>query len=113
MDRPDPTTARHSRTVGAYAERTAEALGLAPDRVERIYAAGVLHDLGKLGIADAILHKPGPLTEEEWREMRRHPGVGAQILEHGGMFDIADWVRAHHERLDGRGYPERLSGSAI
>ena len=113
LDMRDPGTAKHARMVGRFARDTALALGLEPGRVERIYAAGVLHDLGKLGIADAILHKPGPLTEEEWKEMRRHPGVGAQILEHGGMFDIADWVRAHHERFDGEGYPERLSGLAI
>ena len=113
LDMRDPGTAKHARMVGRFARDTAIALGLEPGRVERIYAAGVLHDLGKLGIADAILHKPGPLTAAEWVEMRRHPGVGAQILEHGGMFDIAEWVRDHHERLDGRGYPERLSGSAI
>jgi HD-GYP domain-containing protein (c-di-GMP phosphodiesterase class II) len=113
LDMRDPGTAKHARLVGRFARDTAIALGLEPERVERIYAAGVLHDLGKLGIADAILHKPGPLTDDEWHEMRRHPGVGAQILEHGGMFEIADWVRAHHERLDGQGYPERLSGSAI
>jgi HD-GYP domain-containing protein (c-di-GMP phosphodiesterase class II) len=73
----------------------------------------VLHDLGKLGIADAILHKPGPLDEAEWREMRRHPEVGARILEHAGMRDIAVWVKAHHERIDGRGYPDGLTGAEI
>jgi HD-GYP domain-containing protein (c-di-GMP phosphodiesterase class II) len=78
-----------------------------------VHAAGVLHDLGKLGISDAILHKPSALNEGEWREMRRHPEVGARILEHAGMRDIAAWVRAHHERVDGRGYPEGLSSDAI
>jgi HD-GYP domain-containing protein (c-di-GMP phosphodiesterase class II) len=113
LDMRDPSTARHSRTVGSYASQTARALGLESDRVDRIQAAGVLHDLGKLGIADAILHKPGPLSEDEWREMRRHPDVGARILEHAGMHDIARWVAQHHERLDGRGYPLGLSSEEI
>jgi diguanylate cyclase (GGDEF)-like protein len=113
LDMRDPSTAQHSRTVGRYARQTAAELGLAPHRVERIHAAGVLHDLGKLGIADGILHKPGPLSEAEWREMKRHPEVGAQILDHAGMPDIAAWVRAHHERIDGYGYPHGLSGASI
>ena len=113
LDMPDPSTAQHSRTVGRYARQTAVQLGLAGHRVERIHAAGVLHDLGKLGIADGILHKPGPLTDGEWREMRRHPEMGAQILDHAGMPDIAAWVRAHHERIDGYGYPHGLSGASI
>jgi diguanylate cyclase (GGDEF)-like protein len=113
LDMRDPSTARHSYTVGRYARATAIALALPPDRVERIHAAGVLHDLGKVGIADAILHKPGPLTDAEWKEMKRHPGIGAQILRHAGMPDIADWVGAHHERIDGLGYPSGLSGPEI
>jgi HD-GYP domain-containing protein (c-di-GMP phosphodiesterase class II) len=113
LDLRDPSTALHSRTVGRLARATAVAIGLPDHRVERIHAAGVLHDLGKLGIADAILHKPGPLDEAEWREMRRHPEVGARILEHAGMRDIAVWVKAHHERIDGRGYPDGLTGAEI
>ncbi len=105
LDLRDAGTARHSRTVGEYARRTAIALGLPADKVERIHAAGVLHDLGKLGVADAILHKPDTLDEAEWKEIARHPEIGARILEHAGMSDIAGWVRAHHERIDGRGYP--------
>jgi diguanylate cyclase (GGDEF)-like protein len=108
LDLRDPGTARHSRTVGAFARQTAVALGLADERVDRIHAAGVLHDLGKLGIADAILFKPGPLTDAEWLEIRRHPEVGARILENAGLTEIAGWVRAHHERMDGRGYPDAL-----
>jgi diguanylate cyclase (GGDEF)-like protein len=113
LDMRDAGTARHSRTVGEYARQTAVALGLAEDRVERIHAAGVLHDLGKLGIADAILHKPGRLDETEWREIMRHPEIGARILEHAGMPDIARWVRAHHERIDGGGYPKGIAGDQI
>jgi hypothetical protein len=113
LDMRDPSTARHARTVGRFASETAAALGLPGEGVERIQAAGVLHDLGKLGIADAILHKPGPLDEHEWREMRRHPEVGARILEHAGLRDIARWVGQHHERIDGHGYPLGLTGEAI
>jgi HD-GYP domain-containing protein (c-di-GMP phosphodiesterase class II) len=113
LDLRDPGTGRHSRTVGELSRRTAMELGLAPDQVQRIYAAGVLHDLGKLGISDAILYKPGPLDDNEWREMKRHPEIGARILEHAGLADIAVWVRAHHERVDGLGYPAALAGSQI
>jgi diguanylate cyclase (GGDEF)-like protein len=113
LDLRDAGTAQHSRTVGAYARRIALVLGLSPERVERIHAAGVLHDLGKLGIADAILHKPGALDDLEWKEIQRHPEIGARILEHSGLADIAAWVRAHHERVDGRGYPMGLNASEI
>ena len=113
LDLRDPSTGRHSRTVGAYARQIALRLELAPERVERVHAAGVLHDLGKLGIADAILYKPGALTDSEWEEMKRHPEIGARILLHAGLADIAHWVRAHHERIDGRGYPDRLSAEEI
>jgi HD-GYP domain-containing protein (c-di-GMP phosphodiesterase class II) len=113
LDLRDPSTALHSRTVGLLARRTAIELGFSEVHVERVRAAGVLHDLGKLGISDAILHKPGALDEAEWEEMRCHPEVGARILEHAGMRDIAGWVRAHHERLDGNGYPAGVCGDAI
>jgi diguanylate cyclase (GGDEF)-like protein len=113
LDLRDAGTAQHSRTVGAYARRIALALDLTPDRVERIHAAGVLHDLGKLGIADAILHKPGALDDAEWKEIQRHPEIGSRILEYAGLADIAGWVRAHHERIDGRGYPIGLVACEI
>jgi diguanylate cyclase (GGDEF)-like protein len=113
LDLRDAGTAQHSRTVGAYARHTAMALGFDPDRVQRIHAAGVLHDLGKLGIADATLHKPGALDAGEWKEIQRHPEIGALILEHAGLSDIAAWVIAHHERIDGCGYPKRIAGEEI
>jgi diguanylate cyclase (GGDEF)-like protein/putative nucleotidyltransferase with HDIG domain len=113
LDVRDDGTARHSHTVGRYAGEIAAALGLDEGRVERIRAAGVLHDIGKLGVADSILKKPGPLDDEEWREMRRHSELGARILAHANLADIASWVLAHHERLDGKGYPHGLAGDAI
>jgi HD-GYP domain-containing protein (c-di-GMP phosphodiesterase class II) len=73
----------------------------------------VLHDIGKLGVADAVLKKPGPLTDDEWAEMRRHPELGARILDHANLRDISAWVLAHHERIDGRGYPHGLAGGEI
>jgi diguanylate cyclase (GGDEF)-like protein len=113
LDLRDVSTARHSQTVGRYAEGIARTLGLSEERVQRIRAAGVLHDVGKLGVADAVLQKPGPLTDEEWADMRRHPELGARILEHANLRDISGWVLAHHERVDGRGYPHGLAGEAI
>jgi diguanylate cyclase (GGDEF)-like protein/putative nucleotidyltransferase with HDIG domain len=113
LDLRDVSTARHSQTVGRYAEEIARALGLPGERVERIRAAGVLHDVGKLGVADAVLQKPGPLTDDEWADMRRHPELGARILDHANLRDVSGWVLAHHERLDGRGYPHALAGEAI
>jgi diguanylate cyclase (GGDEF)-like protein len=113
LDLRDPGTARHSRTVGLLARETAAVLELPPERIEQIHAAGVLHDLGKLGIADAILYKPGPLDEHEAREIQRHPEIGARILDHAGLVELARWVRWHHERVDGRGYPDRLSADQI
>jgi diguanylate cyclase (GGDEF)-like protein len=113
LDLRDVGTARHSETVGLLAEQTARRLGWSSQRVARLRAAGVLHDIGKLGISDAILHKPAALDEDEWREIRRHPEIGALILEHANLPDIAAWVRAHHERFDGSGYPDGLAGTAI
>jgi hypothetical protein len=113
LDLRDAGTAEHSRTVGIYARNTAIALGLSRERVELIHAAGVLHDLGKLGIPDAILHKPTALTDAEWQEIRRHPEIGARILEHAGLRHIAEWVRGHHERIDGKGYPRGCNAEAI
>jgi diguanylate cyclase (GGDEF)-like protein len=113
LDLRHPSTAEHSRTVGSYARSIACALGLEPERVERIHAAGVLHDLGKLGVSDTILAKIGALDDQEWGEIRGHPDTGARILENAGLDDIATWVRAHHERIDGAGYPESLSQEEI
>ena len=107
LDLRDVGTARHSETVGRYAEQIARALGWDVARVDRVRAAGILHDIGKLGISDAILHKAGRLEPHEWDEMRRHPELGARILEHANLRDIAAWVLAHHERVDGAGLPAR------
>jgi diguanylate cyclase (GGDEF)-like protein/putative nucleotidyltransferase with HDIG domain len=113
LDLRDVATARHSETVGRYAEQIADELGLEADQVERVRVAGVLHDIGKLGISDAVLLKPGGLSLSEWEEIRRHPEMGARILEHANLRDVATWVLAHHERIDGAGYPHGLAGESI
>jgi diguanylate cyclase (GGDEF)-like protein len=113
LDLRDVATARHSETVGRYCEQIARELRFEPARVERIRAAGILHDIGKLGIADAVLHKPGRLDPHEWVEIKRHSEIGSRILEHANLRDIGAWVLAHHERMDGGGYPQGLPGSEI
>jgi diguanylate cyclase (GGDEF)-like protein/putative nucleotidyltransferase with HDIG domain len=106
-------SARHSETVGRYAEMMARELGLSEQRVTRVQLAGRLHDIGKVGVPDSILSKPAKLTDAEFAIIRQHPDLGAQILEHPSLADVREWVRAHHERPDGRGYPLGLSGEAI
>ena len=106
-------SARHSETVGRYAEMMARELGLPERRVSRIRLAGILHDIGKAGIPNSILHKPGPLTEEEYEQIKRHPELGAQIIEHVSLSDVREWVAAHHERPDGLGYPLGIHAGAI
>jgi diguanylate cyclase (GGDEF)-like protein/putative nucleotidyltransferase with HDIG domain len=106
-------SARHSETVGRYAEMMARELGLPEWRISRIRLAGILHDIGKAGVPNSILHKPEPLTQEEYEVIKRHPELGAQMIEHISLSDVREWVAAHHERPDGLGYPLGLSASAI
>ena len=113
LDLRDPSTARHSQTVGRYAEALARALDWPPERVERMRIAGLLHDVGKVGVPDAILGKPGPLDAAERTLMRRHCELGAQLVEGAGMPDVAGWVMRHHERADGSGYPGGLRGEEV
>ncbi|HWH14417.1 MAG TPA: diguanylate cyclase, partial [Miltoncostaeaceae bacterium] len=113
LDLRDPSTQAHSETVARLAEELAAGVGLAPDRVARVRLAGLLHDVGKIGVPDDVLRKPGPLTDEEWVQMRTHPELGARIVEASGLGDVARWVLAHHERPDGRGYPYGVGGDAI
>ena len=113
LDVRDTGTSKHSQTVGRYSELMAKALGLPREHVERIRLAGVLHDIGKIGVPDSILRKPGPLTDEEYAQMRKHPEIGARILGGSGLDDIRRWILAHHERPDGRGYPFGLSNPEI
>jgi putative nucleotidyltransferase with HDIG domain len=113
LDVRDTGTARHSQTVGRYSELMGRALGLAREHVERIRLAGVLHDIGKIGVPDSILRKPGALNDDEYSQMRKHPEIGARILGGSGLEDIRRWILAHHERPDGHGYPHGLSEEEI
>ncbi len=106
-------SARHSETVGRYAELMARELHLPERQVSRIRLAGMLHDIGKVGVPDSILSKPGSLNEKELAIVRRHPELGAQILEHPALADVRAWVAAHHERPDGLGYPRGLFGDEV
>jgi putative nucleotidyltransferase with HDIG domain len=113
VDARDPSTHLHSQTVAAHAADIAGRLGLDGDRVEAVRVAGLLHDVGKVGVRDVVLRKPGPLTADEWEEMRRHPEIGAQLLVHPGLRDVREWVLRHHERPDGLGYPDGLAGGDV
>jgi diguanylate cyclase (GGDEF)-like protein/putative nucleotidyltransferase with HDIG domain len=113
LDLRDTGTADHSWTVGRYCALIAAELGLPPERVKRIEVAGILHDIGKIGLPDAILQKPGPLGRTELAEIRTHPEIGAQVLNSRGLEDVREWVLAHHERPDGKGYPCGLTDSEI
>jgi diguanylate cyclase (GGDEF)-like protein/putative nucleotidyltransferase with HDIG domain len=113
LDLRDPYTARHSQTVGELCKLTARELQMPEEHVQRVRLAGLLHDIGKVGVPDAILRKPGPLTDSEWVHMRRHPELGARILSGAGLEDLRGWVLAHHERPDGNGYPKRMDAGQI
>ena len=106
LDVRDSGSSSHCQRVGRYAELTARELGLPPDSVERVRLAGILHDLGRVGIPDDLVRKSGPLTEAEWALVRSHPEIGARMLATTGFREIGEWIRFHHERPDGRGYPE-------
>jgi diguanylate cyclase (GGDEF)-like protein/putative nucleotidyltransferase with HDIG domain len=106
-------TARHSETVGRYAELIAREIGLPPDVVGRVRLAGMLHDIGKIAVSNILLTKPEPLTDDEWTEMRRHAEIGARILSNARLTDIGEWVLAHHERPDGYGFPFGIANGDI
>lgn len=110
----DEATCAHSHATGAWCRRLSEAMGLSAATTDTIVKAGVLHDIGKIATPDAILFKPGPLTDDEWVVMQQHAEFGAEILaELPALSSFAPIVRAHHERWDGKGYPYGLKGEQI
>ena len=112
----DGDTGEHVSRVAQISQLIASGIGLSPERCRMIYLAAPLHDIGKIGIADAILGKPGKLTPEEFTIMREHVTIGARILENGSseLIRTAELIaQSHHERWDGAGYPDKLSGTDI
>jgi putative nucleotidyltransferase with HDIG domain len=114
LDARDRETEGHSTRVSRLACMLAEIFGLQGDQLKALERGALLHDIGKIGISDTILHKPGKLTEDEWKTMRIHPDIGARIVE-GIPFlkDTLSVIRYHHERWDGSGYPHGLRGKDI
>jgi putative nucleotidyltransferase with HDIG domain len=114
LDLRDHETRAHCRRVSAYALLLAQELGLRGHALVSIQQGALLHDVGKLGVPDSILLKPGPLTEEEWQVMRQHSELGAKMLDgFESLHGARDIVLQHHERWDGSGYPAGLSGTEI
>jgi len=110
----DAYTEGHLRRLRAYGTQLAQACGLSPAEVSAVRYGGILHDIGKIGVDEAIIRKPGPLTAEEAAQMRRHPEIGAQIVSQMRFArDVAPIINGHHEYWDGSGYPQGLSGEAI
>ena len=113
LEAKDPYTAGHSQRVAIMARRLALMNGSAP-QAHLVAQAGLLHDIGKIGVSESVLRKPGKLTALEWVEMKSHPVVGAEIVAPLDFFsDGAALIRCHHERFDGSGYPEGLQGEGI
>jgi putative two-component system response regulator len=115
LEAKDPYTKGHSSRVAAYAGRIARALGLTEGDVQLIELGAELHDVGKIGVRESVLHKPGTLTSEEYEHIMQHPAIGARILapllKHAPQ--VLHIVRSHHERLDGKGLPDGLGGDAV
>jgi putative nucleotidyltransferase with HDIG domain len=114
LDARERETQSHSQRVSEYSVRLGEELGLQPAELEVIRQGSMLHDIGKIGIPDRILLKPERLTADEWVEMRKHPEIGAWIVNGvDSLKPASDIVIAHHERFDGQGYPHHLGGETI
>lgn len=114
MDARDAYTADHSERLAGWADAVARSLGCSDQEIQDVRWGALLHDIGKIGVPDRILRKPGELTVEEWMAMRLHPVIGERILTPAARLQgVAKIVRYHQERWDGTGYPEHLAGKAI
>jgi diguanylate cyclase (GGDEF)-like protein len=114
VDARDPYTRSHSARVAALARTIGDEMRMTADQLRRVQLGALLHDIGKIGVPDAILNKPGPLTPDEWVLMHTHPAVGGSILAAvEPLRDLVPIVRSHHERYDGAGYPEKLAGDSV
>ena len=113
LDAEDPGTEGHSERVSRLSEKLALSCGWHADLAIRLAQAALLHDVGKLGIGEAVLRKPGPLSESELEQIRNHPDTGAEIAVRALDEEQLSWIRHHHERWDGAGYPNGVAGEAI
>jgi diguanylate cyclase (GGDEF)-like protein len=113
VDAKDSYTRSHCQTVSQLCALVAAELDLSPERIARMRLAGLLHDVGKIGVPDAILNKPGRLTDGEYAQMQRHATLGGQIVAAADLAEESQWIRHHHERYDGNGYPDGLTGTRI
>lgn len=114
VDAKSPYTYGHSSRVAAYTLAVAKRMGIAPDRQKWLYRAALLHDIGKLGVSNGVLDKPGKLDENEWEQVKAHAFYSEQILSRLNVFaELAQVAAAHHERLDGKGYPHGLVAAQI
>jgi diguanylate cyclase (GGDEF)-like protein len=114
VDAKDRYTSIHSQNVSHYCVGIAKIIGLSGRKIEQIRIAGILHDIGKIGVPDDIVMKPGPLNDKEWQAMSKHPEIGANIISQiPGLSECALAIKHHHERFDGKGYPSGLKGDRI
>jgi len=114
VDAKDPSTYGHSKRVADMAEKIGKAIGLPPKELSRIYAAALLHDIGKIGVPDSLLTKPGRPTPQEWTILKRHSSEGAKIVGYvGELNDLVPIILHHHEWYNGKGYPDELQGKDI
>lgn len=113
VDARDPSTAMHSQVVSAFTEAIGIELELDPAMIDHLRLAGLLHDIGKIGLPDAILRAPRKLTDEEFETVKKHPEFGRSLLDGIGIEPVDDWVLHHHEHWDGSGYPHGLAGEEI
>ena len=115
IDAKDPYTKDHSASVARFSEALARAVNLPEAEIERIRLGALLHDVGKIGIPETVLKKEGPLSDEEWKIMKQHPTIGAEkvLMPNASLRDLIPIVKYHHERIDGKGYPEGLTNNDI
>lgn len=117
IDAKDKYTYNHSQHVAVISYLITLGMGFTPRQADLIHIAGHLHDIGKIGVPDNILNKPGPLTEKEWQHIKKHPVIGADIVGAITRFQkpgsLRDMILYHHERYDGKGYPAELKGNEI
>lgn len=114
IDAKDPYTMGHSSQVQRHVIAIANEMNFPPDEKNLMGIIGLLHDIGKIGIKDGVLSKPGVLEQDEWEQIKKHPSIGSEIIKHIDMFDdVSEIILYHHERYDGKGYPYGLKGKQI